>query len=102
MKTLLFIVITTLIAATATAQDAKTYSNYQYPYTDLLAKSKQVLVLSSVQGIKVKCRVKIVNEQTWISDYRLVDEDDFNAAPLKACMSRDEAKKKLRDAYATS
>jgi len=91
--------VTTLMATTVMAQEAKTYSNYQYPYFDLLAKSKQVLVLSSVQGIQVKCRVKIINDKTWVSSYRLVDEAAFNAAPLKACLARDIAKQKLKEAY---
>ena len=98
MKTLVTFAVFAVISGSALAYD-KQYANYQYPYSNLVIKAEEVAVLSVKQGKNVKCRVKVVYSDTWISGYKLVSSKAFDKAPLSACLSRDDAKHYLKKMF---
>ncbi|WP_394175816.1 hypothetical protein [Thalassotalea litorea] len=98
MKNTLAITLFTLIFSTA-ANAGVSYSNYTEqetfgPYARLLTSFNDVKVIKTVQGDEIKCRVEVSHGDTLLKGKeRQVTESDLSASPLKACLTKFEARR---------
>jgi len=87
-----------LFAATDTLE--KVYTEAGYPYADLVRRAELVQIIYSQNGENMTCRAQVMrNTQILRGQTNRVKQQDFIAKPLRACLSRVEAKKLLKKIY---
>lgn len=87
-----------VVAATDTLE--KLYTEAGYPYGDLVRRAELVQIIYSQNGENMTCRAQVKhNTQILRGQTNQVKQQYFIAKPLRACLSRLEAKKLLKKIY---
>lgn len=95
-------ILTLALSLPTNAQNTleKLYTQARYPYEPLVKRSQLVRILYHQDGKIISCRAEVTQDQKiWIGRAIDAQQKDFVTKPLRACLSRSDAKRLLKNTY---